>query len=95
MNPKPDRRRQHGTSEGVGLRLAAFDWLWRHVEVHGDVQPWVLLDGFEFDRERVPVVSQRGILKLVAARLAETEVRRIGQRVGCGVDLYVMVTEEF
>ncbi len=45
-------------------RLAAFDWLTRQVEIHGDVLPWALLAwGFEYQGARVPVVSQQGIFK--------------------------------
>ena len=51
-------------SEGLALRLAAFAWLSRQVEVYGDVLLWsVLLQGFEFEGERVPLVSQQGIFK--------------------------------
>ena len=51
-------------SEELALRLASFAWLSRQVEVHGDVLPWsVLLQGFEFEGDRVPLVSQQGIFK--------------------------------
>lgn len=51
-------------SEELARRLAAFDWLSRQVEHHGDVLPWsVLLQGSELEGERVPLVSQQGIFK--------------------------------
>ena len=47
-------------SEGLGLRLAALDWLSRQVEVHGEVLPWsVLLEGFEF-LDAAHIVADRG-----------------------------------
>lgn len=46
------------------VRHAAFDWLARQVEAHGDVLSWKLLtQGFVFDGTRVPLVSQQGIFK--------------------------------
>jgi putative restriction endonuclease len=46
------------------VRLEAFEWLRRQVDLHGDVLPWALLSrGFDFDGERVPLVSQQGIFK--------------------------------
>ena len=45
-------------------RLAAFDWLSKQVEIHGDVLPWsLLLHGFTFRGSRVPLLSQQGIFK--------------------------------
>jgi putative restriction endonuclease len=50
--------------EDFAIRLAAFDWLRRQVAVHGDVLPWsLLIRGFEYAGERVPLVSQQGIFK--------------------------------
>jgi putative restriction endonuclease len=46
------------------VRLEAFDWLRHQVNLHGDVLPWsTLARGFDFDGERVPLVSQQGIFK--------------------------------
>jgi putative restriction endonuclease len=48
----------------IRIRLAAFGWLEEKVERVGDVLPWRLLsEGFFFDGERVPMVSQQGIFK--------------------------------
>lgn len=50
--------------EDWDIRLAAFDWLTRQVEMRGDVLPWALLAwGFEIRGERIPLVSQQGIFK--------------------------------
>ena len=44
------------------LRLAAFRWLEQQTTLHGEVLPWaLLLAGFEFQGERVPVVGPKGI----------------------------------
>ena len=49
------------------VRLAAFDWLSREVEVRGDVLPRsVLQAGFEFEGQRVPLVGPQGIFKPAA-----------------------------
>jgi putative restriction endonuclease len=46
------------------VRIAAFDFLDRSVQTHGDVLAWaLLLRGFEFQGTRVPLVSQQGIFK--------------------------------
>ncbi len=46
------------------VRLAAFNWLSEQVNSHGDVLPWrLLLQGFEFQGQRVPLVSPQGIFK--------------------------------
>lgn len=47
------------------VRAAAFDWLREQVDRHGDdVLPWAtLLQGFEVEGERVPLVSMQGIFK--------------------------------
>lgn len=52
------------------IRLAAFDWLARQAELHGDLLPWaLLLWGFEHRGERIPLVSQQGIFKPRALEL--------------------------
>ncbi len=46
------------------VRLAAFNWLSEQVNIHGDVFTWqVLLKGFEFQGQRVPLVAPNGIFK--------------------------------
>jgi putative restriction endonuclease len=46
------------------VRMAAFKWLEEHTRLHGEVLPWsLLLDGFVFDGQRVPLVSMQGIFK--------------------------------
>jgi putative restriction endonuclease len=46
------------------IRLAAFDWLSRQVDMHGDVLPRELLrTGFEFQGICIPLVSPQGIFK--------------------------------
>ena len=46
------------------VRGAVFDWLARQVSIHGDVVPrTVLVEGFELDQRRVPVVGPQGIFK--------------------------------
>lgn len=46
------------------IRRAAFEWLDRQTEVHGEVLPWgVLQRGFAFQGERIPLVSMQGIFK--------------------------------
>lgn len=46
------------------IRLAAFEWLRAQSNFHDGVLPWkVLLDGFVFDGERVPLLSMQGIFK--------------------------------
>lgn len=46
------------------VRLAAFDFLERQVETHGDViDREVLAQGFEFDGQRVPLIGPQGIFK--------------------------------
>lgn len=49
------------------VRLAAFDWLRQQSILYGDVLPWRLLAmGFDFEGQRVPLVSQQGIFKPAA-----------------------------
>ncbi|MFA7464701.1 MAG: HNH endonuclease [Syntrophales bacterium] len=46
------------------LRLAAFDWLTRMTQLHGDMLPRKILEqGFVFEGERVPLISPQGIFK--------------------------------
>lgn len=46
------------------IRMKAFDWLAGQVDIHGDVLPRALLQaGFEFQEQRVPVISPQGIFK--------------------------------
>ncbi|MFC1618761.1 HNH endonuclease [Candidatus Neomarinimicrobiota bacterium] len=46
------------------IRLAAFDWLSRQVDMHGDVLPRELLrKGFELHGNPIPLVSPQGIFK--------------------------------
>ena len=46
------------------VRAAAFEWLGRQVSIHGDVFPRAtLVQGFEFDRRRVPFLGPQGIFK--------------------------------
>jgi len=46
------------------LRFAAFLWLAKQTELHGDVLPRDLLQrGFDFEGDRVPLVSPQGIFK--------------------------------
>jgi putative restriction endonuclease len=46
------------------IRTAAFRWLESQTRAHGDVLPWpLLLGGFEYDGQRVPLLSQQGIFK--------------------------------
>ncbi|HNX49757.1 MAG TPA: HNH endonuclease [Thermoanaerobaculaceae bacterium] len=46
------------------VRLAAFRWLEEQTAIHGDVLPWDLLQrGFDFEGQRVPLLSQQGIFK--------------------------------
>lgn len=46
------------------VRIAAFNWLLEQVNLHGDVLPRKLLEqGFEFQRQRIPLVAPQGIFK--------------------------------
>ena len=46
------------------IRLAAFEWLQDHVDIHGDVLPRVLLQGgFTYEGRRVPFQEPQGIFK--------------------------------
>jgi len=46
------------------VRLAAFEWLRRQVDLHGDVlDRSILAAGFFFDGERVPLLGPQGIFK--------------------------------
>lgn len=46
------------------IRMAAFEWLSRQVEITGDVVPWALLAlGFQYKGQYIPLVSQQGIFR--------------------------------
>ena len=46
------------------VRLAAFHWLEKQVQLHGEVLPRPLLvHGFELDGQRIPLMSVQGIFK--------------------------------
>ncbi len=46
------------------VRLRAFTFLAEQTGLHGEVLPWpVLLKGFVFEGQRVPLISQQGIFK--------------------------------
>ncbi len=48
----------------AAVRVAAFEWLEDQTSIHGEVLPWpLLLAGFDFHGERVPLVSLQGIFK--------------------------------
>ncbi len=48
----------------TAIRLAAFRWLGEATAIHGDVLPRSLLQqGFDFQDERIPLVSPQGIFK--------------------------------
>lgn len=52
------------TTEEHRIRIKAFDWLSKQVEVHGDVLPrQILAEGFEFESNRVPLLGPQGIFK--------------------------------
>lgn len=58
------RFRGSSVSEDATIRLAAFDWLRQQMDVFREALPWsVLVHGFEYAGERVPLVSQQGIFK--------------------------------
>lgn len=58
------------SSPELSIRLAAFAWLAEQVGQIGDVLPWaVLAKGFEYQGERVPLLSQQGIFKPRVLRL--------------------------
>ena len=48
----------------ASIRRYTFDWLTEQVAQHDDVLPWsMLIRGFDFQGERVPLVSMQGIFK--------------------------------
>lgn len=48
----------------LAIRLAAFKWLGEQVAAYGDVLPRsVLQEGFDFEGDRIPLVSPQGIFK--------------------------------
>ena len=53
-----------GLLDDKRVRLAAFHWLADQVSLHGDVLPRpMLLQGFELDGVRIPLISRQGIFK--------------------------------
>lgn len=51
-------------SHDAQIRTAAFEWLSSQVSIHGDVLPWAQLSkGFQWEGQRVPLLSQQGIFK--------------------------------
>lgn len=55
------------TPRNQAIRLAAFEFLRKLCHLHGDVVPRdVLLRGFDFDGQRVPLLSPQGIFQPVA-----------------------------
>lgn len=54
----------------AGVRLKAFDWLTEQVARYDEVLPWsVLREGFDFEGDRVSLVSMQGIFKPRACEL--------------------------
>jgi len=52
------------TRDEQRIRLMAFDWLSKQVEIHGDVLPrQILAQGFDFEGNRVPLLGPQGIFK--------------------------------
>jgi putative restriction endonuclease len=48
----------------LAVRLAAFDWPSKQVELHGDVLSRAALEqGFAFEGQRVPLLGPQGIFK--------------------------------
>jgi putative restriction endonuclease len=48
----------------IQVRTAAFSFLADQTRIHGEILPWkTLLEGFTFDGQRVPLLSQQGIFK--------------------------------
>jgi putative restriction endonuclease len=48
----------------LSIRLAAFNWLAEMIKIRGDVLPRSLLvEGFQFKNERVPLIAPQGIFK--------------------------------
>lgn len=46
------------------IRLAAFEWLNKQIQIHGDVLPRLILEiGFPFQETSIPLVSPQGIFK--------------------------------
>jgi len=52
------------TSQELAVRRAAFNWLQHAVEMNGDVlERAVLAEGFEWEKQRVPLLGPKGIFK--------------------------------
>ncbi len=50
--------------QDADIRRTAMEWLCEQTAIHGPELPWsLLLHGFRFQGERIPLVSQRGIWK--------------------------------
>ena len=48
----------------ASVRGAAFDWLDRQVSAHGEIVPLaILVEGFELDQRRIPLICSQGIFK--------------------------------
>jgi putative restriction endonuclease len=48
----------------IQIRLAAFDWLAEQTDIHGDVlDRSLLVQGFEYQGNRIPLMSPQGIFK--------------------------------
>ena len=51
-------------STDAAIRLATFDWLFQKISEQGDVLPrQVLVQGFSFKGQRVPLMGPQGIFK--------------------------------
>ncbi|NQU09876.1 HNH endonuclease [bacterium] len=52
----------HASERDQRVRLAAFEFLKQHTQVHGEILPrGILAQGFTFQGERVPLISPQGI----------------------------------
>ncbi len=53
-----------GTGADLAIRLAAFEFLTRQTDIHGEVLPWrILAEGFLFGDQKIRLVGQQGIFK--------------------------------
>jgi putative restriction endonuclease len=51
-------------ADDLSIRMAAFQWLSDMIDIHGDVLPRPLLtEGFQYQSERIPLMSPQGIFK--------------------------------
>ena len=62
------------------VRVRAFEFLKEQTEVHGgDVLPWkTLVEGFQFEGRREPLVGQQGIFKPAILREMPLSIRTRG-----------------